>query len=381
MSEPSGSTTPQSAGTISVELLRGSEIIIEPITWMWEGWLAAGKLHMMGGAPGTGKTTLAMALAAILTRGGIWPDGSPVSEAGDVVVWSGEDDAGDTLAPRLKAMSADLDRIHFITGSSDGRGKRAFDPANDMEHLVRAVHDIENVRMLIVDPVVSMIAGDSHKNAEVRRGLAPLVDFAQQMRAAVLGITHFTKGTEGKSPIDRLTGSLAFGAAPRLVFATSKIRDGGAGDGHDRVLARVKSNIGPDGGGLTYKLMEHTLDEGVIASSVSWGSCIDGSAHDILSDAENSKAKDGSSALLDAQEFLESLLASGPLESTRVMETAKEHGISAKTLRRAGKALGISVTKLGMTSGWQWELPNMASGTEGSHSKQVGSFDGHDHLR
>jgi putative DNA primase/helicase len=253
----------------SVTLRCASQIEMEPISWLWPEWLAAGKLHMLGGIPGTGKTTISLSLAATLSRGGYWPDGTPLSASGHVLIWSGEDDAADTLIPRLSAMGGDLDRIHIVSSVTDPDGIRPFDPAQDMPALIAKAREVGDVRMLIVDPVVTTVAGDSHKNAEVRRGLAPLVTFAQELRAVVPGITHFSKGTGGKEPLDRLTGSLAFGAAPRLVFAASKKKDEAGQETDTRVFVRVKSNIGPDGGALTYTLDSVDLPQGIATSRVS----------------------------------------------------------------------------------------------------------------
>src|SRR6201987_5103761 len=100
--------------------------------------------------------------------------------------------------------------------------------------------------MVTIDPVVSAVIGDGHKNAEVRRSLQPLSDMAERLGVVVLGITHFTKGTSGKDPIERVTGSLAFGAAARLVMVTVRPKD----QGEKRYIIRGKSNIGPSGGGF-----------------------------------------------------------------------------------------------------------------------------------
>jgi putative DNA primase/helicase len=151
----------------------------------------------MAGAPGTGKTTAAVALAATLTIGDRWPD-STRADVGDVLLWSGEDDPTDTLVPRLIAAGADLSRVHFVSSFTDGKGSRAFDPATDTEALSDHLATMNPAPvLLIVDPIVSAIQGDSHKNAEVRRSLQPLVDLAQVRRVAVLGISHFSKGTQG----------------------------------------------------------------------------------------------------------------------------------------------------------------------------------------
>ena len=225
----------------SVTLIRASGIKPEPIAWLWGGWLARGKVHVMAGAPGTGKTTAAVALAATLTIGGRWPDGTR-APAGDVLIWSGEDDPQDTLVPRLIAAGADLRRVHFVASYTDERGSRAFDPATDTEALSDHLATMNPAPvLLIVDPIVSAIAGDSHKNTEVRRSLQPLVDLALLRRVAVLGVSHFSKGTQGRDPTERVTGSLAFGALARVVLATAKLPDDKGGG---RILVRAKSNLG-----------------------------------------------------------------------------------------------------------------------------------------
>ena len=88
-----------------VELIRGDDVKVEAVNWLWRGWLAAGKMHLIGGQPGTGKTTIALALVATVTSGGRWPDGTQ-AERGSVAIWSGEDDVADTLAPRLLAAGS-----------------------------------------------------------------------------------------------------------------------------------------------------------------------------------------------------------------------------------------------------------------------------------
>jgi putative DNA primase/helicase len=144
-------------------------------------------------------------LAATITIGGRWPDGTQAA-VGDVVIWSGEDDVKDTLVPRLIAAGADLRRVRFVTSTTGERGSRAFDPSTNMDALSEAIAD-RPPALLIVEPVVSAVACDSHKNAEVRRALQPLVDLAMTRRCAVLGITHLTKGTEGREPVERVVAA------------------------------------------------------------------------------------------------------------------------------------------------------------------------------
>lgn len=357
-SEPATSASrPRSAAQDGVILTRASDLKITPILWLWRYWLAAGKVHLLAGAPGQGKTTIALSVAATVTTGGRWPDGSR-SPVGSVLVWSGEDDPADTLAPRLKAMGADMDRVHFVTGARVDGEPVPFDPARDMVQLAAAVRAIGDVRLLIVDPIVSAIAGDSHKNSEVRRGLQPLVDLAAEISAAVIGITHLSKGTAGKDPTERVTGSIGFTAVVRLVWLAAKVR---GLDGEDRrVLVRSKSNLGPDNGGFVYGLDQIEAIPGVIASAVTWGDALEGSARELLAEAETDSADDGEkSAQASAEDWLVELLTGGAIASKQIESDAKEAGLSWRTVRRAADALEVLRKKDGLRGGWYWRLPEV----------------------
>lgn len=349
------------AGT-KVAMLRGCDLKPEAIQWVWPGWLAAGKLHILGGAPSTGKTTIGMAMTATVTTGGNWPDGT-YSPSGNVVIWTGEDDPRDTLAPRLILAGADMSRVYFVGDVTDGNGKRAFDPARDMKPLADKLAEIGNVRLLIVDPIVSAIAGDSHKNAEVRRGLQPLVDLAGLMRCALVGITHFSKGTGGRDPIERITGSLAFGALARVVLVAARHQEEGEDGRTVRVLLRAKSNIGLDDGGFEYDLQQGELSDhpGVVSSFVRWGVPVEGAARELLATAD-AIADDGEGGTLgDAERFLSDLLSDGSLPTKVIKADADGAGYSWATIRRAQKSLGIDARReggIGKSGSWVWVLPH-----------------------
>ncbi|WP_295448247.1 AAA family ATPase [uncultured Thiodictyon sp.] len=342
---------------IGVTLIRADRIKPERIDWVWPGWLARGKVHVMAGAPGTGKTTASVALAAIMTIGGRWPDGSR-APIGDVLVWSGEDDPKDTLVPRLIASGADLRRVHFIASHTDEKGHpRAFDPATDIDALSEHLATMDPApALLIVDPIVSAIAGDSHKNAEVRRSLQPLVDLATLRGVAVLGISHFSKGTQGRDPTERVTGSLAFGALARVVLATAKLSDD---EGGGRILVRAKSNLGIDSGGFGYDLEQVELEAhpGIITTRVQWGEALEGSARDLLSRADEAGDPEQQSATTEAMDWLLEHLKSGPAKAKDVQREAKDAGLTDKALRTAREKLGIKPTKGGFSAGWVWAIP------------------------
>ncbi|WP_236748777.1 AAA family ATPase [Acidovorax carolinensis] len=262
-----------------VVLKCAADLTPSPVRWLWQYWLALGKLHILAGAPGQGKTTLALAMAATVTMGGRWPDGS-IATAGNVLIWSGEDDPADTLLPRLLAAGADRAKCFFIEGARRDGEVVPFDPARDLGQLLAAIEKIGGIKLLVIDPIVSAVTGDSHKNTEVRRAMQPVVDLAAACGCAVLGITHFAKGGQGTDPAQRVVGSVAFTAVARMVMVAAKVK--GNGETKDtRILARAKSSIGPESGGFITFLSSpnrcreskpHTL-HGVMLSKARRASC------------------------------------------------------------------------------------------------------------
>lgn len=346
---------PQAQGT-QVLLTCGTDLNPEPIRWLWKDWLALGKLHILAGAPGQGKTTLALTMGATITIGGAWPDGTQC-EAGNILIWSGEDDPGDTLLPRLLAAGAERSRCYFIEGARTEDGEvQPFDPARDLSGLLQAIQHIGGIRLLVIDPVVSAVTGDSHKNTEVRRALQPLVNLATACDCAVLGITHFAKGGQGTDPAQRVVGSVAFTAVARVVLVAAKVKS--LEDGQDaRILARSKSNIGPDDGGFNYHLQQCEPLPGIQASRIAWGGAVQGTARDLLTDPTEADEDEKADATAKdvAAEFLVELLKDGSAPSKFVEAEARAAGISWITVRRASDALGIRKRKL--EGAWYWFKP------------------------
>lgn len=340
-----------------VNLVRATDITPEPINWLWVGWLAIGKIHILAGIAGHGKSTILFVFAATISIGGRWPDGTRAA-TGDVVIWSGEDDPADTIIPRLIASGADLNRIHIVKGVTTDGEKRSFDPATDIP-LLRQAMDGKEVKLLIVDPIVSAVAGDSHKNAEVRRSLQPLVDLAAETGCAVYGVTHFTKGTAGKEPVERVTSSLAFGALTRMVTVAMKLPDNGEHPKSARLFARAKSNIGPDGGGFYYFIEVGPVPghPDIENTSVLWGSAVNGTAKEMLAKAE--LPGEDQTLTDDAMMWLKDALSDGPVEAAGVLKAGKDIGYSKTTLHRAKSRLGIKSTKVGFAKGWGWFLPEV----------------------
>lgn len=347
----------------SVEVTCAVNIPARPIDWIWQDHLAAGKLTLLAGSPGTGKTLIALRCAAIVSNGGLhghrWPDGS-FSPTGDVLVWSGEDGIEDTIIPRLMAANADLSRIHVI-GATHERGKqRPFNFDTDLPLLEERILQIPDLRLLIIDSIVQAVSGDSHKNSDVRRALEPLTALADEHGFAILGISHVTKHSKGKNPVDRVAGSLAFGAVARVVLMTSKIASGQMEEiSQCSVLVRAKSNLGSDHGGFLYETQSADVmaaHRPIETSKVSWRDAVEGSASEILAWAEGGDSVPESGAVGQAKAFLLNQLANGPLPAKEVESAAAAVGISHSSLRRAKKASGIDSRKTAVCT--LWELPS-----------------------
>jgi putative DNA primase/helicase len=339
------------SGERSVELLPATKFKPQPIHWLWPQWLARGKLHLLAGSSGTGKTTICVSLAAAITRGAEWPGGGQ-AEPGDVLFWSGEDGIRDTLVPRFLAAGGDPSRLHFAGDVSESGRNRTFDPAEDLRTLIKSARELPELRMVVLDPVVQTITGDSHKNSETRRGLRPVVDMAEELDVAVVGITHLSKGTLGREPLERVIGSIAFAAVARVVLATVKARD----PQQPHRLVRAKSNLGPDRGGVEYDLIEAPVPGyDFHAQRVEWGESLEGTALELMSIEE---AEEEAEARSEVETFLRDLLAADPMATKAIREAAARLAFKWRTVERAKNDLGIVAVKGGeFGHGWAWQLP------------------------
>ncbi len=325
-------------------IARGEISVLQKVDWLWPGWLARGKLHILGGMKGAGKSTIAFDLLAQVTCAGRWPDGTP-APLGDVVVWSGEDDMRDTVLPRIYAAGGDVTRVHWPKATIVDGIKRAFDPATNSASLLEAARKLPSLTALLVDPIVSASAGDSHKNSETRRGLQPLVDLAVELNAVLLGITHFTKNTQGREPIERITGSLAFGAIPRVVWGAAL----GETEDAPRKLVRIASNIGRSGGGYEYLLRQDLLPGlDFTAQRCVWGKQLVGSPMELLGGDQAQSQK------LGAVKFLDDMLAGGARVKVKdLKDAALAHSLSWRTVERAKNDIGTIIAEQ-VERAWHW---------------------------
>ena len=337
---------------------RISDVTAQPIRWLWPGRIASGKCTVIAGNPGLGKSQLTLAMAAHTTRGTSWPDGT-ACRPGNVVILSAEDDAADTMRPRLEAAGARLDRVFILDAAVEGYSgdgtvsRRAVSLQTDIANLGRMLDEIGNVALVIIDPVTAYLGGtDSHKNAEVRALLAPLGEMAAAHGVAIVCVSHLNKAGSTDALL-RVSGSLAFVAAARAAWLVGKDPD----DEARRLFLPLKNNLGADDTGLAFRVEGVTVPSsaGAIETSrIAWqAGVVTTKANELMT----GNGDDERGALDEAKDFLAELLSDGPVPAKRVQTEARDTALSWRTINRAKVALGVQSTKGGMGSGWEWHLP------------------------
>ena len=240
-----GSASDEELGIVAPESITES-----PIRWLWPYRFAEGEMALLAGDGGLGKSSLLLAIAAIITRGQEWPNKSGIAPVGSVAIVSAEDSRETTLKPRLMALGADLKKIRFVTAklTIQKPGERPMvSPMtlSDRPYWKEVLKRIPGCRMLIVDPIPSYLGRgvNDSKNSELRSVIEPFIDeVTRPAGACFVANTHLNKTVDAKSPLHRITGSMAYGALPRNVHLV--VRD--LQKPERRLFVQAKCNIAPD---------------------------------------------------------------------------------------------------------------------------------------
>jgi hypothetical protein len=357
-----------SANGASLIVQCAADITPEPVEWLWPGRIALGKLALIGGEPGLGKSQVAIEIVTAVTTGGELPCGEGRAPQGNVVILSAEDGVADTIVPRLMATGADRNRVHIISAVKDQAGRRGFNLSADLELLEQEIASFGDVRLVVIDPISSYLGSkvDSHVNAAVRSVLEPVSEMAARLRIAFMAITHQPKGT-GTAAIHRFIGSIAFVAAARSAYLVISDPE----DKDRRLFLPVKNNLAPPGKGLAFRLEQRLVDDPdreIVASSVVWEpEPVTTTADQALKAVDDQGAVSGAGS--EAEELLRDMLAGGPVAMKDIQAEAREAGLSWATVRRAKHRLGVIAERDGFGSEgkWLWRLPDPPS-TKGGHS-------------
>ncbi|HMO94387.1 MAG TPA: AAA family ATPase [Pirellulaceae bacterium] len=337
-----------------------NQITREQLEWLWPGRIPLGKLTLLAGDPGLGKSFVTLDLAARVSRGESWPD-LPLfkQRPGKAIIMNCEDDSADTIAPRLDKAGADGANVYLLEGVRTGDQRRMFSLEFDLPLLEQSLQQIGEARLIVIDPISAYCGKiDSHKNSDVRGMLAPLAELAARYRVAILCITHLSK-SGGAKAVYRAMGSLAFAAAARAVWAISKDAD----EPERRLFLPAKLNLAKDPDGLAYRIVDGRVAWEELPVTMHADDAIAAELQHQTSNNHRGQER------REAVAWLRSELASAPIPSTQIIADAKEQGFSERTLRRAFGELG-GRSKKGSDGVWQWSLPNQLGQQDGQQDCQ-----------
>ena len=323
------------------EIINLSKVEARPVPWLWQPYLAKGMLAMLSGDPAAGKTFIAFAIAAALTRGRLPYNGEPCLPV-DVLYLSVENSSEYVVRPRFDKLEGDPLRFHSLRGSVSGEGKRCTRGGVKLSDIPLLADAMEQTKagLVIVDPIQSYLGAevDVHRSNETRPVLDGLARLAEDHRACVLLVRHFAKSPSGTA-IHRGLGSIDLTGAVRTELHA------GAVDGQ-RAMVQAKSNLGQYGDSLGYVIEP---PDGLFR----WTGKSDLTAIDLQ---EGEATREQRWDWEEACDYLEQALAGGPRKVTELEDGTE---IPLRTLQRAREKLGLKKTREGQNGPWMWALPGV----------------------
>lgn len=306
-----------------------SNVEASEVEWIWYPYIPCGKITLLQGDPGEGKSTFILQIVSLLTRGKDMPDGYSVGEPITAIYQCSEDGASDTVKPRLLNAKADCNRVAFITESEN--------LTLDDDRIEKAIRSTK-ARLLIIDPLQAYLGTDSDmKNAvKMRKMLGKLSDVAKRTKCAVVLVGHMNKAVGGKN-LYRGLGSIDIVAIARSVLMIARDKS----EPCKCYMFPVKSSLAPEGEVIGF---EFDREQGFI-----WNGVCDIDIEELMN---------GSTALSGKKEmaanYLQMILNENDMASVEIFAKLSQMGIARRTVQEAKKALGIKAYK--KEDAWYWHL-------------------------
>ncbi|WP_300415771.1 AAA family ATPase [uncultured Oscillibacter sp.] len=322
-----------------LKLLTMSDIPAEEVRWLWYPYLPRGKITIIQGDPGEGKTTFVLALASLLTRGLPAPGNTESQPPMNIIYQTAEDGLADTVKPRLTALGADCSRVLVIDES-----ERELTLSD--RRLAQAIQET-GAGLLVLDPIQAYLGDgvDMHRANEVRPIFKRLGQLAEQTGCAIVLVGHMNKMQGAKSAYRGL-GSIDFRAAARSVLLVGRSKD----DAETRVVVHDKSSLAPEGASILFSLHADT--------GFSWSGFCDTTASELLSGSSPAATKTE-----QAERLLLELLEKGEVSSEELVRRSSALGISERTLKIAKQNQGVVSVRRG--GRWYAKLPDTSQEGKG----------------
>jgi putative DNA primase/helicase len=345
---------------------RGDQVKTKTIKWLWANRVPFAKLTVFAGNPDQGKSLVTMHMVCQLTTGKPLYGSTDALPPCEVLILAGEDEADDTIVPRLQADGADLTKIHIVqaVAAQDGKGVTVSEREVQLDKDIQAIEEVieihPQIRLVVIDPLSNYL-GNSNMNREqeVRQVLNPLRNLAARRQVAIVSVMHLNKSTDG-SAIHRIGGAVAFTGIARAVWLFGEDPNDTTETKDKKMMLRVKGNIARRVGGLMYEIKtKPVLIEGkpVEQPVISWIGETVQTAQDVLIAGRPAGRPDGTDTKRhDAEEWLKEFLKDGSETQTDIEHFSKKARFTWRTIRRAKESLGVISEKAGKN--WEWRMPN-----------------------
>ncbi len=334
-------------------LLRLSTVEPTPVRWLWPGRIPLGKLSILDGDPGLGKSLVTIDLAARVSRGLAMPDGSAgdLSGATGAILLNAEDDPADTVRPRLDAAGGDPERVVLLQGvrrvGEDDKVSVRIPTLADVATIRSAVQEM-GAALVVIDPVMAYLGGkDSHVDSQIRELLAPLAALAAELGTAVVLVRHLRK-SGGSNALYAGGGSIGIIGAARAGLMVAPDPDDETGE--RRILAATKCNLSRKPESLLFHV--ETANE---VPHVVWDGTSSRTASDIMEAREGTRSQ--RPAADEARDFLREVLAHGSRTVSELKDEARRACIAWRSIERAKPEAGVASEKAAFGGGWRWHIP------------------------